>query len=220
VLPAGLPVEPKSIYLVNIPKAAQTEFRVGYVTDLKYDALGEYRKSELMNFPLGGAFNCRLNLNLREDKGWTYGARGNFNGNDYTGTYTFSSGIKTAVTDSALMEINKEMENYYNGGMKADELSFMKNALGQSDARKYETGFQKAGFLVNILQYNLSSDFVEKQNKQLQAISIAELNQLAKKWMDPAKMNIVLAGDKEKIAPGLEKMGYKIIDLDADGERK
>ncbi len=219
-LPAALPSDSKTIYIVNVPKAAQTEFRVGYVTDLKYDAMGEYHKCELMNFPLGGAFNCRINLNLRENKGWTYGARSSFTGNDYTGNYTFSSGIKTPVTDSALMEVMKEIKGYSKDGIKSDELSFMKNALGQSDARKYETGFQKAGFLVNILQYNLKPDFVEQQNKLLNAITANEISALAKKWIDASKMNIVLAGDKEKITPGLEKMGYKIVELDADGERK
>jgi len=68
------------IYLVDVPKAAQTEFRVGYVTGLKYDATGEYYKATLMNYALGGDFNSRLNLNLREDKGWTYGARSGFSG--------------------------------------------------------------------------------------------------------------------------------------------
>ncbi|HOZ51434.1 MAG TPA: pitrilysin family protein [Chitinophagaceae bacterium] len=219
-LPASLPANSKTVYIVNIPKAAQTEFRIGYVTDLKYDALGEYHKCELSNFPLGGAFNSRVNLNLREDKGWTYGARSGFNGNDYTGSYTFSSGIKTPVTDSALKEVMREFEMYNKEGISKEELSFMKNALGQSDARKYETGFQKAGFLVNILQYNLKPDFIEQQNKMLGTIQASELNAMAKKWIDPAKMNIVLAGDKEKIVPTIEKLGYKIVELDADGELK
>ena len=219
-LPAPLPPDSKTVYIVNVPKAAQTEFRVGYVTDLHYDALGEYHKCELANFPMGGAFNCRINLNLREDKGWTYGARSNFNGNDYTGTFTFSSGIKTPATDSALKEIMTEFDNYKKDGMKPEELKFMQNALGQSDARKYETGFQKAGFLVNILQYNLKPDFVDQQNKLLKAETVNDLNTYVRKWLDPAKMNIVLAGDKEKIAPALEKMGYKVVELDADGERK
>jgi zinc protease len=220
VLPASNKAKPNTIYVVNVPRAAQTEFRVGYVTDLKYDALGEYRKCELANFPLGGAFNSRINLNLREEKGWTYGARSGFNGNDYTGTFTFSSGIKTSVTDSALAEVMREIKEYREGGISAEELSFMKNALGQSDARKYETGFQKAGFLINILQYKLPSDYIEKQNKQLQAITANEINTMTKKWIDPDKMTIVLAGDKDKITPGLEKLGYTVVEVDADGELK
>jgi len=210
----------KTVYLVPIPRAAQTEFRVGYITGLKYDVNREYFKSGLMNFPLGGAFNCRINLNLREDKGWTYGARAGFNGNEYTGSYTFSSGIKTPVTDSALSELLKEMNQYTEKGISAEELSFMKNAIGQSDARKYETGFQKAAFLGQILKYNLSANFVDQQNNIIKAIDASEINNLAKKWIQPEKMNIVLAGDKEVIAPKLQAMGYTIVELDADGNRK
>jgi zinc protease len=207
-----------TIYLVNIPKAAQTEFRVGYVTGLTYDAMGEYYKNSLMNFPLGGAFNSRINLNLREDKGWTYGARSNFVGNDYTGNYTFSSGIKANVTDSALIEVMKEIKNYKEEGIKADEFSFMKNAISQSEARKYETLSQKAGLLYTILKYDLDNDYTTKQNEILKNISMDEINTLAKKWLQDDKMKIVLAGDKAKIAPGLEKLGYTIIDVDANGE--
>lgn len=208
-----------TIYIVNIPKAAQTEFRIGYVTDLKYDATGEYYRVGLMNYPFGGAFNSRVNLNLREDKGWTYGARSGFNGNDYTGSFGFSSGIKSPATDSALMEVVKEAKKYNATGIAKDELVFLKSAIGQSDARKYETGFQKADFLGNILQHNLKANFVDEQNKILKDMTEAEINALAKKWIGINKMNIVLAGDKDKIMPGLKKMGYNVVELDADGNR-
>ncbi len=211
--------EANTIYIVNIPKAAQTEFRIGYVTDLKYDATGEYYRVGLMNYPFGGAFNSRVNLNLREDKGWTYGARSGFNGNDYTGSFGFSSGIKSPATDSALMEVVKEAKKYNATGIAKDELVFLKSAIGQSDARKYETGFQKADFLGNILQHNLKANFVDEQNKILKDMTEAEINALAKKWIDINKMNIVLAGDKDKIMPGLKKMGYNVVELDADGNR-
>jgi zinc protease len=210
----------KTVYIVNIPKAAQTEFRIGYPTNMLYDATGEYYKSTLMNFPLGGAFNSHINLNLREDKAWTYGARANFGASKYTGTYTFSSGIKTPVTDSALIEVMKELNSYANTGITKEELRFTKNAIGQSDARKYETGMQKAGFISNMMYYNLPSTYVAQQNKILNSITKAQIDALAKKWITPAKMMIVLAGDKDKIAPGIEKLGYKIVELDSDGEVK
>ncbi|PZR48730.1 MAG: peptidase M16, partial [Ectopseudomonas oleovorans] len=107
---AAVPVVEKTkVYLVDVPKAAQTEFRVGYVTGMKYDATGEYYKSGLMNYNLGGAFNSRLNLNLREDKGWTYGARSGFTSGKQTGDFKFSAGIRANATDSALIEIMKEI---------------------------------------------------------------------------------------------------------------
>ena len=217
-LPKALTASENTAAIVNIPKAAQSEFRIGYVTDLKYDATDDYYKSTLMNFPFGGAFNSRVNLNLREDKGWTYGARSGFNGDEYTGTYTFSSGIKSIATDSALVEVMKEMREYGRTGISTEELSFMRNAIGQSDARKYETGFQKAGFISNILRYDLPSDFVEKQNQILRNITKAEIDALATKFIDMRKMNFVFAGDMEKIAPTISKLGYKIIELDSEGE--
>jgi zinc protease len=216
------PAEPKpldktKVYLVDIPKAAQTEFRVGYVTDLKYDATGDFYKATLTNYALGGGFNGRVNLNLREDKGWTYGARSGFAGDKYTGTFTFSSGIKAGATDSALYEVMKEVTDYSTNGIKEDEVAFMKKSIGQSDARNYETGIQKAAFIGRIQEYNLPSDFVTKQNAILGGITKKDIDALAKKYIDPAKMNILLVGDKATILPGLKRLNYEIVELDADG---
>jgi zinc protease len=214
---APKPLDKTKVYLVDIPKAAQTEFRVGYVTDLKYDATGEFYKATLTNYALGGGFNGRVNLNLREDKGWTYGARSGFAGDKYTGTFTFSSGIKAGATDSALYEVMKEITDYSANGIKEEEVAFMKNSIGQSDARNYETGIQKAAFIGRILQYNLPADFAAKQNAILKSITKKDIDALAKRYIDPAKMNILLVGDKATILPGLKRLNYEIVELDADG---
>lgn len=211
-------IDKSRIYLVNIPKAAQTEFRISDVTGLKYDATGEYYKTGLMNFTLGGGFNGRVNINLREDKGWTYGARTNFNGDEYTGDFTFSSGIKADATDSALSEVIREFKEYAANGIKDEELVFMKNAIGQRDALRYETGMQKAGFIQRMLQYNLPANYVDQQNKILQNITKPEIDALAKKYINPNKMNMVLVGDKARILPGLQKTGYEIVELNIEGK--
>ena len=219
--PAAAPaIEKTKIYLVNVPKAAQTEFRVGAVTNLKYDATGEYYRAGLMNYPLGGAFNSRVNLSLREDKGWTYGARCGFDGDAYTGSFEFSSGIKAEATDSALAELLNIFKGYVTNGVTTDEIVFMKSAIGQRDALRYETGFQKAGFIGRILEYNLPGNFTDEQAAILKNMTAAEINALAKKWLNLDKMNILLVGDKTKILPGLQKMGYEIVELDADGNVK
>jgi zinc protease len=218
--PAAPAIEKTKIYLVNIPNAAQTEFRIGTVTGLKYDATGEYYKAGLMNYPLGDAFNSRLNLKLREDKGWSYGAGSGFDGDNYTGTFEFGSAIKVDATDSALVETMNEFKNYVANGITAEELTFTKNAIGQRDALKYETGFQKAGFISRILEYNLPADFTTQQTQVLKNITAAEINALAKKYINVDKMNILLVGDKAKILPGLQKLGYEIVELDVDGNVK
>ncbi len=212
--------ERTKIYLIDVPKSAQTEFRIGNVMALNYDLTGEYYKADLMNYVLGGNFNSRLNLNLREDKGWTYGARANFSGNKYSVEYTFSSGIRANATDSALTEVLKEMKNYASNGISDDELKFMKSAIGQRDALQYETPGQKSGFINRLLEYNLEGNYIDIQNKILNSITKEEINALAKKWIQSENMNILLVGDKEKILPGLQKFGLEIVELDADGNKK
>jgi len=214
------PLTKTVIYLVDVPKAAQTEFRVGGANGLLYDATGEYYKLGLSNYVLGGDFNSRLNINLREDKGWTYGARSSFLSDKYSGKFTFSSGIRADATDSALTEVIKEIKNYAAAGITPQEISFMKSALVQRDALAYETGAQKASFIGRMLEYNLPANFVETQNKILKGISKPEIDGLVKKWLNTDKMNILLVGDKAKILPGLQKFGYEIIELDVDGNKK
>lgn len=208
------------IYLIDVPKAAQTEFRVGGPNGLLYDATGEYYKLGLANFILGGDFNSRLNINLREDKGWTYGARSSFASDKYAGKFTFSSGIRANATDSALVEVLKEIKDYSTSGVKETELTFIKSALTQRDALAYETTSQKANFIARMLEYNLPANYVDAQNKILKNIKKSEIDALAKKWLNTDKMNILLVGDKATILPGLQKFGYEIIELDADGNRK
>ena len=213
-----LPNNQSKIYLVDIPKAAQTEFRVGYNTGLKYDAIGEYYKAGLMNFMLGGGFTSRLNMDLREDKGWTYGANSSFSGDEYGGDFQFRSGIKAEATDSALAELLKQMKDYAANGITTEELAFTKTAIGQRDALRYETGFQKANFIRNILNYNLPANYTEIQTKILKNMTKEQIDALAKKYIDTGKLNMLLVGDKAKILPGLQKLGYPVVELDADGK--
>ena len=208
------------IYLVDVPNAAQTEFRVGYLTKLKYDATGEFYRAGLMNFPLGGSFNSIINMNLREEKGWTYGARSSFTGDEYGGAFTFSSGIRANATDSALSALMEDIKSYVEKGVTGEELTFTKNAIGQRDALMYETGSQKAAFIKRILDYNLPANYVTEQNKILSSISKSEIDALAKKWITYDKFNIILVGDKASILPKLEKLGYEITELDVDGNPK
>jgi zinc protease len=173
-----------------------------------------------MNYVLGANFNSRLNLNLREDKGWTYGARSSFSGNKYSVEYTFSSGIRADATDSALTEVMKEINHFATDGITADEIAFMKSALGQRDALQYETPGQKSGFVARLLEYNLEGNYVDEQNKILSNITQKEINDLAKKWLQTDHLNILLVGDKAKILSGLQSFGFEIVELDVDGNKK
>jgi zinc protease len=204
------------IYLVDKPGAAQSELRIGKRA-LTYDATGEYYRSYLMNFALGGAFNSRINLNLREDKGYSYGARSGFSGNKENGTYTARAGVRKDATADSIVQFENEIRAYAESGISEPELSFTRKSIGQRDARAYETPGQKLGFLAQILEYDLDVGFVDEQNQILAAIGKDELDALAKKHLVMEDMIIVVVGDKAVILSELQGLGYEIIELDANG---
>ncbi|MDH5434733.1 MAG: insulinase family protein, partial [Gammaproteobacteria bacterium] len=201
------------IYLVHKDDSPQSSIRIGKRA-MTHDITGEYYKSYLMNFPLGGAFNSRINLNLREDKGYTYGARSGFNADEYSGTYTASAEVRGDVTDKSIVEFIKEISTYAESGITDEELTFMKSAINQRDALKYETPGAKLGFLAQILEYDLSPDFVKERNQIVENITAKEINELAKKHLNVKEMVIVVVGDSEVLRPQLKALGYEVVDYE------
>ena len=211
----SLPVpqhDPGVIYLVDKPGAAQSAIRLGK-RDIKRDITGEFFRANLMNFPLGGNFNSRINLNLREDKGYTYGAGSGFWGDKLTGGFTATASVRADVTDKSLLEFVKEIEQFRKEGISADELAFMRKAITQQDALKYETPNAKLGFLAQILEHDLAPSFVEQQSKIVATISADEINELASRHLDINQMQIVVVGDAETLRPQLEALGYTVRDF-------
>jgi zinc protease len=198
------------IYLVNKDNAAQSVIRIGK-RSLTQDITGEYYRAYLMNFPLGGAFNSRINLNLREDKGYTYGASSYFYGNKFSGTFTASAEVRADVTDKSIVEFVKEIKRYAEQGISDEELAFMRNAINQKDALKYETPGRKLSFLAQILEHDFSADFVKERNNIVANISKAEINSLAKKHLNLSEMLMVVVGDANTLRPQLEALGYQVI---------
>ncbi|GAB1258881.1 pitrilysin family protein [Aurantivibrio plasticivorans] len=220
--PVAFPESPEydqtTLYFVDKPGAHQSEIRLGYLTDLTYDVTGEYFKRALMNFVLGGTFSSRINLNLREDKGYTYGARSGFSGGHYPGPFSASAGVKREATADSVRQFINEIDGYRTLGIEQHELTFMQSAIGQRDALSYETPRQKAGFLAKIQEYNLSEDFVEQQLAIINGMTKQEVDQLAKQHLPIEKMIILVVGDKEFTFESLEDLGYPIVELDASGK--
>lgn len=217
-LPEPTQTDYTKVYLVDKVGAPQSQLRIGYMTDLPYDATGEYYKTTLMNYPLGGAFNSRINLNLREDKGWTYGARSFFSSGTDAGPFTASAGIRANATDSAVYEVMKELSDYRENGITEEELTFMRNSIGQRDARRYETPFQKAGFLGNIVRYDLDEDYVEDQAEIIKTITKEEIDALARKYLDLENIYILVVGDAASHKENLKELGYEVVDVSEKGD--
>ena len=199
------------IYLVNKDDAAQSAIRIGK-RSMTEDITGEYYKSSLMNFALGGAFNSRINLNLREDKGYTYGARSYFNGGKLSGYYTATAEVRADATDKSIAEFINEIKDYSERGITDDELMFMRNSINQKDALKYETPRAKLAFLAQILEHDLTPDFVRQRAEIVTNITKAEINALAKKHLAVDDMLMVVVGDAKTLRPQLKALGYKVLD--------
>jgi zinc protease len=204
------------LYFIDKKGAPQSEIRIGTMA-MKFDATGDYFKSTIMNFPLGASFNCRVNQLMREKHGFTYGARGNFNGGMWDGTYVMNAGVRANSTDSSVVDFMSELKKYADGGIAPEELAFTKNSLGQADALKYESPFQKAGFLKRLLDFNLDATYVKQQNQILQTITQQEINALAKKHLKYNNVIIVIVGDKASNLERIKKLGYEVKLLDVNG---
>ena len=198
-------------------KSANTTVVIGHISN-KFDATGVNFQSTVMNFALGGAFNSRINLNLREDKGFTYGARSGFSGGDYPGAFRAQATVKADQTDSTIVEFMKEINNYVENGITDEELEFTKSNILQRDVLNYETAFQKLGYLNTILHFKLPKDFKEQQAEVVRGLSKADINKLAREEIRPNNMVILVVGNKYLFKEKVDALGYgKFSQLDKTG---
>lgn len=197
------------IFLLNEDYAKQTDLTIAF-RSIPSEIFGDYLKASVMNFSLGGAFNSRLNLNIREDKGWTYGIRSGFSSPalGYPSVYFVAAGVKTSATDSSIMEAIKEIKNYADNGITDEELLFTKNSLLGGEALRYESPFGKLGFLSTINNNNLDKDYNQKRAEMIKNMTKEEVNAMAKKILTLDNMIIMCVGDDVKIMEGLNKLGY------------
>jgi zinc protease len=192
------------LYFVDVPKAKQSEIRVGHL------ALGfgdsDYYPAVVMNYKLGGSFNSNLNMILREEKGYTYGARSQFNGSLHAGPFVASSAVKSNTTFES-MEIFKDEIAGYREGIAAEDLNFTKNALIKSNARRFETLGALIGMLNQIATYDLPTDYIKQRESVVQGMTLDEHRQLARKHIRPDGMIYLVVGDAETQLGPLRRLG-------------
>lgn len=208
-----LPTLPKqTVWLVDKPGAPQTVIRLAR-QGLPFDATGELYETQLANFNLAGNFNSRINLNLREDKGYTYGAGGYQSGGKEVGLSVYYAQVRADATLPSVKEFLNELEKMSSEGVTDEELSFMRLAVGQKDALNYETPSKKAQLLGQILTYSLPENFVDTRNDIVATITKARIDELAAKWFNPADYQIIVVGDAASLKPQLETLGLPVKSL-------
>lgn len=206
------------LFLVDKPQAAQSEIRIGHVGISRTNE--DYFPVVVLNTILGGQFSSRVNMNLRETKGYTYGARTGFSMWKQPGAFTAQAAVKTAVTDSSVIEFMKELRRIVEEDVTEKELTFAKNSLIRREPQGFETPQQIANQLATLVLYNLPDNYFNTYVQNFEKITITDVRRVAKKYLNPGAVNIVIVGDVATIRDGLEKLGYgKATILDADGKQ-
>nr|WP_241077797.1 pitrilysin family protein [Flavimarina sp. Hel_I_48] len=199
-----------SLYFVDVPNAKQSVINIGYIALPRTDE--DFFPAEVMNYKLGGSFSGNVNLILREEKGYTYGARSGFNGSKIPGTFTASSSVRTNTTGESVEIFKNEIEKYKEG-ISPEDLAFTKNALIKSNARRFET----QGSLLNMLEersaYDLDPNYIEKEEQTIGAMTLEQHKALANKYLDASKMAYLVVGDAATQFQQFKNMGFDEVQL-------
>jgi zinc protease len=213
--PTPPPIEKSRLYFVDVPGAKQSQIQIGYLA-LPYTH-PDYYAATVMNYKLGGSFNGVLNLILREQKGYTYGARSTFIGTKYPGPFVASAGVRSNATLESAQIFKDEMAKYREG-ISDEDFAFTKSALINSNALRFETLGALRGMLDQIALYDLPLDYIKQQEKVVAEMTRERHKALAQQYIDPGKMIYLVVGDAATQLEGLKQLGLgEPILLDKEG---
>lgn len=205
LLTSGAPATAKKIYLVDRPNSVQTTL---YLGNLALDRKSpDYVTLTVLNRILGGTGAARLFMNLRENKGYTYGAYSNFTALTYAGPWLAYSDVRTEVTDGAMTEFINELTRIRTESVPSMELEEAKRSIVAGFALSLESPQTVIGYAVTRKIYDFPADYWDKYPAQIMAVTSDDILRVAKKYIDPATMQIVAVGDASKIKPVMEKYG-------------
>lgn len=214
------------VAIVDRPASVQSVIKLGYPLEMN-PAKEDFLSTRVLGYILGGGFNSRLNMKLREDKGYTYGARSSIGSDKLIANFNASTSVRTEVTDSALTEMIYEIRNIVEKGITEEELEEAKANLSGSFGRSLENPSTIASFAINIARYDLPEDYYSTYLQRLNALTVEDINTAAKKYIQPDNMYITIVGNgkefKDKVAQFGEVKSYtntgeeaKEIAVDAD----
>jgi zinc protease len=205
------------VVIVDKPGSPQTQVRVAAIGAPRSSP--DFRPMQIMNLALGGLFSSRINMNLREEHGYTYGANSQFSFRRAAGPFQLASGIRTDVTGAAVSEIFKEIRGMIEKPMSADELQKAKDSLANSLPGAFESSANAVNNFSNVFIYDLGLDYYTRYAEQVNAVTTDQTLAVSKKYLVPANMVVIAVGDRAKIEPELKKLNLGSIEVrDAEGK--
>jgi predicted Zn-dependent peptidase len=209
-LPASQPPARRQVYLVDKPAAPQSQIRIGTIGVPR--STPDFFPIQVLNTILGGSFSSRLNLNLREKRGYTYGASSGFDMRVTPGPFSAQAGVQTDKTSESLVEFFNEL----NGILKpipADELVRAKNYVALRFPTTFETTGDIARRLEETIVYRLPDDYYERYVQNVEAVTAADVQRVAQKYIQPERLAVVVVGDLKVIEPGIRKLNLGTINV-------
>ena len=198
------PPEKSQIYFVDVPGAKQSVISIGAPSLPRTNP--DFYPATVVNYKLGGSFNGIFNLILREDKGFTYGARSNFNGGKNYGSFIATSRVRTNSTLESATIFKEEMEKYRKN-IPQEYIDFTKSSLLKNNALRFETLGNLLSMLNTMTSYNLPDDYIKQEEKFIKSLTIEKQLEFVNKYIDPSKMYYVVVGDAKTQLDDLEKVG-------------
>ncbi|MFN2400408.1 MAG: M16 family metallopeptidase [Gemmatimonadaceae bacterium] len=199
-----------TVYLIDKPGAPQSSVRIGTVGVPR--STEDYFALVVMNTILGGSFTSRLNQNLRETRGYTYGARSRFDMRRAPGPFIAQAEVTGTKTDSSLVEFMKELKAIRDT-VPAAELAKAKRYLQLGLPARFETTGDIASQIIPIVLYDLPADYFNTYVRQIENVTQADVQRVANKYVDPSHLSVVIVGDRKSIEPSLKalKVGDVLI---------
>jgi zinc protease len=215
--PAVPPLRAATIYLVDKPGAAQSVVNIGVPGPPRNTP--DYMAMQVMNFILGGHFQSRLNANIREEKGYSYGVNSGFAYGKGPGPFRASGDVVSDKTDLALIEFMKELRGIHGGRpITDDEMKQAKESLIQRLPNQFSSVAAIGGTITSLYLQDLPADYYQNYAKAVNAVTKEDVLRVAKKYVDLEHLNIVIVGDRKSIEEPLKKTGIAaIVILDAEG---
>jgi zinc protease len=208
---------PTTIYLVDKPGAAQSVIAAGQVTVSRLHP--DYAPLVVMNMAFGGQFTARLNMNLREEKGYTYGYRSRFDWRRSQSNFSAGGAVQTAVTKESLIETLKEFRDLRaDRPLSGEEFAKAQMGLIRGYPPTFETPGQVLRRLIDIVHFGLPDDYYSGHVERLQAVTLEDAHRVAMEHVDPESLSIVVVGDRATIEPGIRELGLPVVHLDYEGQ--
>ena len=179
----------------------------------------DFAALQIMNGVLGGMFSSRLNNNLRETRGLTYGIYSHFDYDRQPAPFSVEASVQQDATGEAVREILREVALMREQPLSSDELTAARNAQLLSLPGQFETNADIGASLTELFVYGLAPDYYDRLARRLAEVSVDDVQAVARRWLDPDRMIVVAVGEKRKILPQLQKLGLGQVEIrDDDGQ--